>query len=129
MLRLILGAIAGYIVWTLIWLGTNQVLFADAGQVIADGEVFSDAGTLAAILALSVVCSLAGGIVAAKVGAARARGAVWSNAIVLLLTGIPIQAGIWNQMPAWYHISFLVLLIPMTLVGGKVGGTNRVATA
>lgn len=70
------------------------------------------------MLALSIAASLASGVVAAIAGGESARGAVLGNALLLLATGIFVQAGLWSSMPVWYHLIFLVLLVPMTLLGG-----------
>ncbi len=118
MVRMILGAIVGYAVWTAIWLTVNAMVFAEAGQVIAAGDAFTETGPLLGLLALSIACSLAGGVAAAIAGGKCARGAVLGNALLLLATGIFIQAGIWSSMPVWYHLIFLQLLIPTALLGG-----------
>ncbi len=118
MMRMIIGAIVGYVVWTAIWLTVNAMVFAEAGEVIAAGDAFTETGPLLGVLALSIACSLAGGVVAAIAGGARARGAVFGNALLLLATGIFVQAGLWSLMRVWYHLIFLALLVPMTLLGG-----------
>ncbi|MCA9277729.1 MAG: hypothetical protein H6815_02975 [Phycisphaeraceae bacterium] len=125
MARAIIGVIVGYAIWTCIWLGGNAVLLPDAAKVVGEGQFYGDAGPLAIALVLSVVCSLAAGIVTTSIARPMHRmrcGIVLS--IALLLTGIGVQTGVWNLMPAWYHISFLVLLVPMTLVGAKLRGTR-----
>ncbi len=118
MMRRIVGAIVGYVVWTAIWLTVNATVFAEAGEVIAAGDAFTETGSLLRLLAYSIACSLAGGVVAAIAGGKRARGAVLGNAVLLLATGIFVQAGIWSLMPVWYHLIFLALLVPVTLLGG-----------
>jgi TRAP-type C4-dicarboxylate transport system permease small subunit len=40
--------------------------------------------------------------------------------ILLLAFGILVQVVAWNYMPIWYHLIFLALLIPMTMIGGKL---------
>ena len=127
-MRLILGVIVGYAVWSVVWLGTNQVVFAEAGEVMAAGETVTQTGTLLGVLALSIVCSILGGLVAAKIGRNRASAAVIGTGVLLLLTGIFVQMSSWALMPTWYHLSFLALLIPATIVGGKFGA-RRPATA
>ncbi len=129
MLRLIIGVIVGYMVWTVIWLGGNAFIFAGAGEAIANGERFDDVGPLAGALVLSVVCSLAGGAAAAAIGSSKGALAAMITAILLLLTGLGVQASAWDQMPVWYHLSFLVLLVPMTLLGGKLASRKAGATA
>jgi len=117
MVRMIIGAIVGYAVWTAIWLTVNATVFAEAGEVMAAGDAFTETGPLLKVLSLSIACSLAGGVAAAITGRERARGAVLGNAALLLATGIFVQAGIWTLMPLWYHLTFLALLVPMTLLG------------
>ncbi len=118
MMRMIIGVIVGYVVWTAIWLSVNATVFSEAGEVIAAGDAFTETGPLLGLLALSIACSLAGGVAAAIAGGKRARGAVLGNSLLLLATGIFIQAGVWSLMPVWYHLIFLSLLVPMTLLGG-----------
>jgi hypothetical protein len=124
MMRIAIAVIVGYVVWSVIWLVANNLMFADAGEVMAAGDPFTETRPLLGVLALSVVCSLAGGVVAAKVGKERARAAVMGNAILLLVSGIAIQASIWALMPVWYHLVFLALLVPVTLMGGRLGGSS-----
>ncbi len=123
MVRMIIGTIVGYVVWTAIWLTVNAMVFAEAGEVIAAGDAFTETGPLLGLLALSIACSLAGGVAAAITGGERARAAVLGNAGLLLATGIFIQAGLWSLMPVWYHLIFLALLVPMTLLGGTFAYT------
>ncbi len=118
MMRMIIGVIVGYAVWTAIWLAVNAIVFAEAGEVIAAGDAFTETGPLLGVLASSIACSLAGGVAAAITGGESARGAVLGNALLLLATGIFVQAGLWSLMPVWYHLIFWALLVPMTLLGG-----------
>ena len=30
-------------------------------------------------------------------------------------------AAAWSAMPVWYHVTFLLLLVPCTLLGAKIG--------
>ena len=49
----------------------------------------------------------------------------------MLAVGIGVQAGSWNLMPVWYHLTFLALLVPGALIGAKLrrGRGARTATA
>lgn len=117
--RAIVGVIVGYAVWTVLWLGGNNLLFGRAGEVVASGQKFTAVGSLLGILVLSVVCSLAAGAAAAAIAKARARGAVLVMGVLLLATGIAVQASVWNLMPVWYHIPFLALVVPMCILGAR----------
>ena len=115
--RLILGPIAGYAVWTVIWLGGNALFFAEAKEVVARGEAYTRTGPLLGALGLSILCSLAAGVTAGAIGRARAGGAALAAGLLLLATGIFVQGGARDQMPLWYHLAFLLLLLPLTLLG------------
>ena len=120
MARLIGGVIAGYAVWTVLWLGGNRMLFGAAADRVGAGEPYAEIGPLLGLVALSIVCSLAAGAVTAVVAAGRAHAAALALGVLLLVTGIGVQASVWALMPAWYHLTFLVLLVPVTLAGARM---------
>ncbi len=121
MIRAILGVIAGYAAWTILWLGGNALLFGEASRVIGEGQAFTAAGPLVGVIVLSVVCSIVAGLTAAKIAKSRAAGAVIVMALLLLATGVGVQLGVWSLMPVWYHLAFLVLIIPVTIASGRFG--------
>ena len=46
-------------------------------------------------------------------------GPLWTG-ILLLATGIAVQLQYWSLLPIWYHLVFLVLLVPSTVAGGSL---------
>ena len=88
MKNVVIAIIAGYAVWTAVWLGGNALFFSDAKEVVGAGERYDATGPLVAIVGLSVVCSLLAGLVAAKIAGDKAPRAVRITALLLLLTGI-----------------------------------------
>ena len=117
-MRTILAIIAGYVLWTVLWLGGGAAIAAAFPEAYPEGGPFNATVPLLLTLGLSIVCSFAAGIMATKLASDAAR-AVWIMAILLLLTGIGVQASTWSLMPVWFHIPFLVLLIPICLLGRK----------
>ena len=117
MQKVVLGVVVGYVVWTALWLGGNALFFGETSKVVSAGETFSAVGPLVGLLALSIVCSLAAGMSAAALARARHRVVVLVTAGLLLATGIFVQLGIGSQMPVWYHLTFLVLIVPVCIVG------------
>lgn len=117
MLRAVVGVIAGYVTWSVLWLVGNRLLFAEAAEIVGAGERYARTGPLLGVLALSIACSLAAGAVAAKIAQSRRWGAVAVMAVLLLITGIVVQASVWSLMPFWYHVLFLALIIPICQVG------------
>lgn len=120
MLRAIVAVIVGYALWTALWFAGNAVLAAEAAEIIGKGERYDKPGPLLAVLLLSVVCSVAAGVSAGLVGGRCGRGRAMAilTGILLLLTGIGVQASAWDLMPVWYHLTFLVLLLPVTALAG-----------
>lgn len=120
MVRAALAVIAGYLVWTALWLGGNAAFFGAAARVVEAGVAFTAPGPLAGLLALSLVCSVAAGLTAAAIAKARARAAVLVLAVLLLATGILVQSGVWPLMPLWYHLTFLALIVPASILGSRL---------
>lgn len=112
--KIALPVVAGFLVWSALWVGGNAVLWKDAS---------ADTTSLAFALVRSVVCSLLAGLVAAKMAGVLKPLALKVLAGLLLVVGIAVQAGVWDQLPVWYHLVFLALLWPMTLFGGKLAKT------
>ncbi len=119
-MRVAVAVIVGYLVWSVLWLGGNTLLFDEAAQVVAAGKTFSDAGGLSGLIALSMVCSLAAGASAAALAKKRHRPAVLVMSGLLLATGAAVQYDIGALMPIWYHLTFLALIVPVCVVGGAI---------
>ena len=118
-MRAVLGVIVGYAVWTAVWLGGNAGLRAAFPDDFGPEPPWTAPVPLACALVLSVVCSAAGAWVAARVAGARAAGAALALGVALLATGVAVQASVWGDMPLWYHVAFLALLVPVCLVVGR----------
>ena len=70
-------------------------------------------------LVLGAVSSLAAGFVAAWIGKGRMRAATLTG-VVLLGLFIPNHYLLWSKFPVWYHLTFLVSLVPLTLLGAAL---------
>ena len=130
MVRIILGVIAGFIAWSILWVGSDQILIATLDWYGEHQSAFKDALTnggsfqasttiLVMNLVRSVIISLIAGYLAALI-ANENRRAPLALGILLLLFGIMVQAIAWRYIPIWYPLLFLGLLVPVTIVGGKL---------
>ena len=134
MVRIILGIVVGFIAWSILWLGSDQVLrsvspgWYGAHAAQFDTAEFSNppfvANTSILILDLvrSVIISIMSGFLAAMV-ASESKKTTLILGILLLAFGIYVQISVWNFIPVWYHFIFLFLLIPVTMLGGKLKKT------
>jgi len=47
---------------------------------------------------------------------------------LLTVLFIPVHYGLWDKLPLWYHVVFLVSLYPLTLLGSRpfaLGSVDR----
>ena len=131
MVRIILGIIVGFIVWSILWVGSDFVLMAISPDWYGKHQMNLEAAalnrtpftsdSLVLIIALtrSVLFSIISGFLAASIARENTKSTLGLG-ILLLLFGIYIQSIFWNNAPLWYHIPFLALLVPMTILGGKL---------
>jgi hypothetical protein len=130
MVRIILGVIAGFIAWSIMWVGSDQVLISSIGwygehqlafqRAMFNQEPFEASSTILVMhLVRSVIISLISGYLAALVAGENRRSPL-ALGVVLLLFGIMVQVVAWRYIPIWYHFVFLFLLIPVTIAGGKL---------
>ena len=137
MVRIILGVIVGFIVWSILWVGSDaifSVISPDWGKTSADFRAAVENKTpyalssavLITLLIKSFIISIISGFGTALIAGENTKSTLVLG-ILLLLFGIFIQAVYWHYMPLWYHIPFLVLLIPMTILGGKLKKQTRLA--
>ena len=133
--RIILGVIAGFIGWSILWGGADEVIrmlspgWYGAHQLAFEKAAFNNTTFEAspAILILhlvrSVIASLMSGFLAAFVAKENRRTTLILG-VLLLIVGVAVQASVWSLLPVWYHLAFLLLLIPATVAGGYLKKTK-----
>lgn len=134
MLRVTLGVIAGFVAWSILWVGSDQVLSQVSPQwygayqdkvalAVANRVPFESDTTIVLIgLARSIIATLMAGYLAAYIARGNSNAALILG-IILLIVGVAVQYNFWNVSPIWYHLVFLALLIPMSILGGRLKGT------
>jgi hypothetical protein len=118
--RSIAAVVVAEVVWTAFWLGGSYAAAAALPDLIVMGEPMTHMGVLLGYIAYSVVISVGAGYLAAWVKGENPMATVWAFACLQLVLGIGFEVTGWDLAPAWYHIVFLVLLIPATVFGGKM---------
>jgi len=131
MVRIILGIIVGFIVWSILWVGSDMILMSvlpdwygkhhkELEAAVTNKTAFmSDSVILLIGLIRSMMFSIISGFLAALIAKENVKSTLGLG-VLLLAFGIFIQSVYWNYAPLWYHLSFLILLIPMTVLGGKL---------
>jgi hypothetical protein len=118
MKRSILGCVAGLVTWIVVVTVINRMLRLSIPNYTAAEHTLQF--TLAmkwARLLMAIVTSVVAGIVTASVSRSR-RWAPLIVGTVVLAMFVPLHIAIWSKFPVWYHLTFLLTIIPAVLVGG-----------
>ena len=120
MWRTVAGIIAGNLAWTVLWLALN-VLLRKQGLLPADPSQRVEGGAgLMALLVASVLFSAAAGWITTSIAPGSGYAPALVLAVIQLGLGIFFQAQAWKLMPLWYHLPFLLLIVPATLLGAWI---------
>ena len=120
MLKIILGVIIGFVIWSILWVGSAALMAAlipDYAEAMESMKF--DSMWLIIAIVRSVIFSILSGFIAVLISKEFSKTTLGLG-VLLLLFGIFVQVSVWNVFPVWYHLIFLALLIPMTVFGGKL---------
>ena len=129
MRRTIVAIVAGLAAWVLFVTVLNWGLrlwlpgYSSAEPMMA----FSLAMQIAR-LSIAALTSLAAGALVHAIAPAS-RLAPWIVGLVLVLLFVPVHASLWHKFPVWYHLTFLVTLAPLVVIGTRLLSRPQTATA
>jgi hypothetical protein len=120
----ILGVVAGLAVWVVIAAVAGVIMRASwpAYASVASAMTFS-LPMMIARLSIGAFATVAMGFATAVV--ARSVIVRLSPGVLLLVLFIPEHLMLWDKFPVWYHLTFLVSLVPLTYAGGKIAEWGR----
>ena len=120
MKRAILGFLAGLAGWVVVASLLDRILRAAiAGYALAEPQLHFTLGMMIARLLLGAVASLAAGALVRRVAPKEIRVSLILG-IVILLAFLPVHFKIWNALPVWYHLTFLISIVPCVVFGSRV---------
>jgi hypothetical protein len=116
-----IAVIAGFFVWFAIVYVLGFVMRTTWSDYAAVAEAMTfTLPMMFARLSIGIVASLVAGRVAAGM-APKPMAAAIALGVVLLLFFIPEHILLWNNFPVWYHLFFLLSLIPLSMLGARIG--------
>jgi hypothetical protein len=117
----ILGGIAGLVVWVIVVTVGGLILRGawPAYSRVAEAMTFT-LPMMVARLAISVLATVAMGLVTSAVARQSSTLARVMPGVLLLVAFIPVHIALWEKFPVWYHVTFLTSLVPLTYAGGKI---------
>jgi len=131
MVRIVLGVIAGFFSWLIVWFGSEKILSAiwpegfGAHQrafeaAVKNGGPFTAATSLLLThIVLGSIVSVMSGFLAALIAGGNPRAPLVLGFLLLALGVVKVVMS-WAYVPIWYQVIFTALLIPMTIMGGKL---------
>src|SRR5262245_5476384 len=126
MAKQILGVVAGLVAWVVVVTIAGVIMRGSwpAYASVADAMTFT-LPMMFARLAIGAVATIAAGWVAAMISR-RSTIAALLPGVLLLIAFIPQHISLWEKFPIWYHLTFLLSLVPLTFAGGKLtAGLDR----
>ena len=141
MVRIVLGVVAGFFAWVIAWFGGEKIVsaiwpafgvhqaeFQAAIENGPDASGFAaDSTMLLTHIVLGSIVSVISGFLAALIAGENKRAPLILG-VVLLAFGLLKLVMSWPYAPIWYHVIFTALLIPMTIMGGKLVKQRRNGT-
>ncbi len=133
MLRIVLGVIAGFFAWLIVWVGSEKIIsaiwpafgvhqkaFEEAIKNGPDASGFTAETTmLLTHIVLGSIVSVMAGSLAALIAGDNSRAPLVVGCLLLAL-GILKAVMSWQYVPLWYHVIFTAILLPMAILGGKL---------
>jgi hypothetical protein len=125
MARRILAVLAGLVVWVVITLIAGVITRATwpAYVAVADAMTFTLPMKLMR-LSIGALATVLAGVTAALIARHPAREAL-TTGVVLLVLFIPQHIYLWTKFPIWYHLTFLLSLVPLAYLGGRLSRSDR----
>ncbi|HMJ08834.1 MAG TPA: hypothetical protein VK468_07500 [Pyrinomonadaceae bacterium] len=135
MLRIVLGVIAGFFAWVIVWVGIEKILSAilpewfGVPQLAFQNAIENGAGQFTAetrlllshIVIASIVAAISGFLAALVAGENKRAPLILG--FLLLAVGLLKVVMSWPYVPIWYHVIFTAILLPMAIIGGKLKTT------
>ena len=134
MVRVVLGAIVGFFAWSIVWVGSEKIFsaiwpawygahqHAFEAAIATGGQFTPDTTILVMNIVRGAIVSAMAGFLAALIAGENKRSPLILG-VLLLAFDLLIVVLSWQHVPLWYGVIFTVLLIPMTILGGKLKTT------
>jgi hypothetical protein len=122
----VLGVMAGLAAWLLVATLAGLIMRNSWPEYAAVVETMHfTLPMMIARLSIGAVATLSAGFVTALI--TRSAVARLIPGVLLLVAFVPQHVMLWDKFPIWYHLTFLLSLVPLTYVGGRIVGRSRSA--
>lgn len=120
MLKNIIAFATAFILWIVLWFGSSYLVsLLIPSRFNADGTTESSAVFFLFLVASIIISAISGWVLALVVGESNRTLALTLGAFLFSLALI-LHASSWQDFPMWYHMLFLLLMIPSILFGNRI---------
>ncbi len=120
MKRSILACLAGLLTWVVVVTVINRVLRLSLPNYTAAEHTLQFTLEMKwARLLMAIVTSLAAGAVTRWISPTGRWAPLIVGSVVLAMF-LPVHISLWSKFPVWYHLTFLLTIIPGVLVGAML---------
>jgi FtsH-binding integral membrane protein len=112
---------AGFFTTSVLALCGDYALRAWAPQEFGPDRTAQGPKLLAITLIYTAVFGVIGGYVAARIG--QVRPIMHSSIVGAIVLALSAAATVfmWSTAPPWYHVATLIVVLPVAIIGGKIG--------
>lgn len=115
----VLGVVAGLAVWMVVVTLAGPIIRVTWPEyaAVASAMTFTLPMMIMRLSVGALATILMGVVTAAIVKSGVAR---LMPGVVMLILFIPEHINLWQKFPVWYHLTFLLSLVPLTYVGSRI---------
>ena len=129
MWRAVGSIVAGLVTWVVVVTLLNFGLRAAIpGYHAAEATLQFTMAMKIGRLAEAALTSLAAGAVISLIAPSK-KWAPWVAGLIVLAIFLPEHVKLWTRFPIWYHLSFLVPLVPLVALGGFLARSTAAPSA
>lgn len=121
--RSIIGVVTGLVVWLAIATVVGLIMRRTwpAYASVAEAMTFT-LPMMFARLSIGAFATISMGFVTACITQSAVARLI--PGVILLIAFIPQHAMLWDKFPLWYHLTFLLSLVPLTYLGNRIAGAT-----
>jgi hypothetical protein len=126
MWRALASVVGGLVAWgvivTILNFGLRAAIpgYHSAELALESAGVMQFTGPMeAGRLIEAALTSLAAGAVVGLIAPSK-KWAPWAVGLIVLAMFLPVHVKLWHTFPVWYHLSFLVPLVPLVVLGAAL---------
>jgi hypothetical protein len=129
MSKKIVGVVAGLAAWVSVVVVAGDIMRRSwpAYANVAAAMTFT-LPMMVARLSIGALATLAAGFVTAVI-VPQSTLVKLMPGVLLLIAFIPQHVMLWNTFPVWYHLTFLLSLVPLTYIGGTMWSSSHAVAA